>query len=98
MQDENVLRKLQELDYQYHSRLIESSENIIFCTLFRTAKRVHDYYTGLFYQHSEVRQETWRQHRRLEDAIAEGNEVLAEMAAGRMLEYGQKQVCRYWES
>ena len=38
------------LDFQFHWVLVNSSDNIIFRTLFRTSRTVHAVYTRLFYQ------------------------------------------------
>jgi GntR family transcriptional regulator, transcriptional repressor for pyruvate dehydrogenase complex len=42
------------LDFQFHWILVNSSENIIFRTLFRTSRTVHAVYTRLFYEDTTV--------------------------------------------
>lgn len=89
------LDQIMELDYQFHRTIVEGSGNIIFCSLFRTSRTVHRYYTQIFYSHQDVMEETLRQHQVLAQAITSGVREDAVLAIRSMLTYGSERVGAY---
>ena len=93
--DPEQIEIIMELDYAFHNTIVEGSGNIIFESLFRTSKTVHQFYTKAFFSHKKALNKTLTQYDALLLAIDSGDADAAIEALCEMLEYGSQQVREY---
>lgn len=83
---------LSEADYRLHEAIAQLAGNVIIRLLFNSFKPIYHYYTDVFYALPNAAEDSLAFHRKVVDAIIEGDSDLAGSTMDRALDYAQSRV------
>lgn len=86
------IRVLSEIDYDFHSRVVSVSANVINRLIFKSFKPIYSFFTEFFYSLPEAGENSLALNLTLLEAFKNRNSGEASKAMGAILKYGSEKV------